>query len=95
MLKSKSNFKTLYLERILISLIYLFLAFSLPWWLVIVVGLFLVFYFNNFYEFIVAGIILDILYGGIVTFEGFSFLFTLLTTISIIVLIRFKERLFL
>jgi len=91
MLKSPS--KTFFIKRILISLIFLYCAFILPWWLIIILGLALVFYFNNYYEFIVAGLILDSLYGNIVSIDKFYFLFTLITTIVTVFLINFKKKL--
>lgn len=89
----KSQFKTEIIKRIVISLLFLFSVFIIPWWLVIVVGLVLVFYCKNFYEFIVAGLILDSLYGGIITIEQFEFVFTLTSTIATVFLINFKKKL--
>lgn len=91
MLKSQS--KIYFIKRIFISLIFLISSFILPWWLVIILGLILAFYFNNFYEFIIAGLILDSLYGGIISIEKFYFIFTLTTTIATIFLINFKKKL--
>ena len=65
MLKSQS--KTFFLKRIILSSIFLISAFILPWWLVMFLGLMLLFYFNNYYEFIIAGLILDSLYGNIIS----------------------------
>ena len=91
MLKSQS--KTYFIKRVFLSLLFLFSAFVLPWWLVIIFGLGLVFYFNNYYEFIAAGLILDSLYGNIISINKFYFLFTLITTITTIFLINFKKKL--
>ena len=90
---SKFQSKTFFIKRIIFSLLFLSLAFILPWWLVIISGLVLVFYFNNFYEFIVAGLILDSLYGNIVSVDNFYFIFTLITAISTVALINFKKKL--
>jgi len=90
---SKSLSKIPFLKRIACSLVFLFLVFILPWWLVIILGLVLVFYFNNFYEFIVAGLILDSLYGNIVSIDNFYFIFTLIIAISTVALINFKKKL--
>lgn len=91
MLKSQS--KPNIVKRVIFSVAFLLLAFILPWWLVLVLGLILVFYFNNFYEFILAGLILDGLYGGIISVEKFYFVFTLLITITTVFLINFKKKL--
>lgn len=91
MLKSPS--KTFFIKRIIFSLVFLLSVFILPWWLVIILGLVLVFYFNNYYEFIIAGLILDSLYGNIISIDNFYFLFTLITTITTVFLINFKKKL--
>jgi hypothetical protein len=89
----KSQFKINIAKRLISSLVFLLVAFVLPWWLVIILGLFLVFYFENFYEFILAGLILDGLYGSLVSIEKFYFIFTLLTTIATVLFINFKKKL--
>jgi hypothetical protein len=89
----KSQFKIKSIKRIILSVIFLWTAFILPWWLVIVFGLILVFYFKNFYEFIIAGLILDGLYGSVLSIEKFSFIFTLSITILTVFLINFKKKL--
>ena len=92
MLKSKS--KKVFLKRVLISVIYLILVFIMPWWLNLILGLALLFYFNNYYEYILAGLIMDSLYGGIINIENFHFIFTLFTTICTLFIINFKKKLF-
>jgi hypothetical protein len=91
MLKSQS--KTNIIKRVIISVVFLLLTFILPWWLVLVMGLVLAFYFENFYELILAGLILDGLYGGIVSIEKFYFVFTFTATVITLLLINFKKRL--
>lgn len=39
-----------------------------PWWMTVSVGVFFAFYFNNYYELIAAGVLIDILYGNNSTF---------------------------
>ncbi len=90
---SKSQFKINLFKRILFSIIYLYCAFILPWWLVIVLGIILLFYFKNFYDFIFAGLILDSLYGDIISVQNFYFIFTLITTILTVFVINFKKKL--
>jgi hypothetical protein len=89
----KSQFKLSLIKRLFVSLFFLFGAFILPWWIVIILGLFLMFYFDNFYEFILAGLILDGLYGGLISFENFYFIFTFLTTVTTILCLNFKQKL--
>ena len=56
-------------------------------------GLMLLFYFNNYYEFIIAGLILDSLYGNIISINNFYFLFTLMTAIVTVMIINLKTKL--
>jgi len=90
---SKFQSKTYFIKRIIFSLLFIYSVFILPWWLVLVLGLGLSFYFQNFYEFIVVGLILDSLYGGIISIEKFYFFFTLITSIVTFFLINFKKKL--
>ena len=91
---SKSKYKILIFKRILISTIFIYGAFSWPWWLILILGLILSFYFNNFYEYILTGLIIDSLYGQILIFEKFSFIFTLITLVLTILIIKFKKQIF-
>jgi hypothetical protein len=89
----KSKFKPLLLKRILASLIFIYLGFSLPWWLVLILGFALSFYFNNYYEYVLAGLIIDSIYGQVFVFENFSFIFTLITLVLCLIIIKFKKQL--
>lgn len=59
-------------RRVVFDCVLLLSIFLLPWWLVMVVGMIGVIIFGGFYEFIVAGIVLDLLYlpieGGHIRF---------------------------
>jgi hypothetical protein len=90
---SKSQFKINIAKRVVLSALFILSSFLLPWWLVIIIGLFLAFYFKNFYEFILSGLILDSLYGKIISIENFYFIFTLITTIATLLMISFKKLL--
>jgi hypothetical protein len=90
---SKSQFRLHIAKRVIFSTLFILSPFLLPWWLVIIIGLFLTFYFKNFYEFILSGLILDSLYGKIISIENFYFIFTLITAIATLLMIRFKKLL--
>lgn len=39
-------------------------AFIFPWWAVLAAGALLLFFFNNFWEVMIVGLVIDVLYGG-------------------------------
>ncbi|MES2087494.1 MAG: hypothetical protein V4467_00720 [Patescibacteria group bacterium] len=49
--------------RILMDIILLAAVFALPVWLVFLVAIICLFIFDNFYECIILGVIVDVLYG--------------------------------
>lgn len=51
-------------KRIIFDLIILGAVLYLPWWVVLVLGLFGTFYWAPFYEIILIGVLVDILYGS-------------------------------
>ena len=51
-------------KRIFFDLILLVAVFYTPWWVVAVLGLIGAFYCSQYYEVIVAGLLIDILYGA-------------------------------
>jgi len=59
-------------RRVIFDAVLLISIFLLPWWIVMVIGMVGVIVFGGFYEFIVAGVFLDLLYlpieGGHVRF---------------------------
>jgi len=53
------------LKRIILDIIlFISLVAFVPWWLVVIFAIALSFYFPNYYEIIIAGILLDALYGA-------------------------------
>lgn len=77
--------------RIIISLVYIFSISFMPWWLFFAIGIGLVLFLNNYYEFIVAGFLIDILYGKNVEFLDTFYVFTL-TSVSIFLIISFIKK---
>lgn len=51
-------------KRILFDLFILASLFFIPWWVVVLLGVLGVFYFPAYYELVVFGFVLDILYGS-------------------------------
>ncbi|HMO78778.1 MAG TPA: hypothetical protein PJ997_00800 [Candidatus Paceibacterota bacterium] len=64
------------IKRIIFGIFAILGAFLFPWWLAIIISFFGILYFDNFYEIILVGIILDSLYGKIFTAFGFGFWIT-------------------
>ncbi|MBI2046222.1 MAG: hypothetical protein HYT28_02285 [Parcubacteria group bacterium] len=50
--------------RISFDIVLFISLFIAPWWVSLIIALGGVFFFNHFYEIIVAGIIMDIVYGS-------------------------------
>lgn len=58
-------------NRIIFNLVLLVAVFYSPWWLVAILGFIGVFLFAQYYEVIVVGLIMDLLYGApTLPFEG-------------------------
>jgi len=54
---------TTIVQRIILDIILLLSVLFLPWWITIILALALVFYFKLYYEFIIAAVLTDMLYG--------------------------------
>ncbi len=79
------------MKRIVADII-LFLSLLLfPWWVSLLLGLFLAFQFRNFYEIILAGLSLDLLFDG--SAGGFHFFFLVLFFGAFLVSFLVKEKL--
>lgn len=68
-------------KRILFDGLFVLTLFYAPWWAVLFMAMFGVYYFNLFYEVMVFGVIYDILYGvtgdGIFGYGTTGFIFAL------------------
>ncbi len=76
------------LSRILI----LTTPFFLPWWVVLVLALAALFFFETYYEIVVLGLICDVLYASSHTFFGLYGL-TLISGLLLIIVGQIKKRL--
>ena len=69
-------------------------CFIFPWWFAFLLALILLFYFNNYYEFLLAGFLLDALYGADnYLFFRFQFALSLLAVIIFLISLKFKKML--
>jgi hypothetical protein len=84
------------LNRILFGIILITSAFVFQWWISIVLAFVGLFYFNNLYEAIFVGIVIDSLYGispDIFFFDDFNFMFTILMIIGFLAIGNLKTKL--
>lgn len=80
--------------RLLADLVVFGSAVLLPWYIFIAVALVCVFYFERYYEIILAGFIIDALFGvDRPILEGWRLAFTLFGTIVFLVAVFLKMRL--
>lgn len=81
-------------KRILFDGLFILTLFYAPWWAVIFMAMFGVYYFNSFYEVMVFGVMYDILYGvagdGIFGYGTTGFISALIIFLSVD---RFKKEL--
>lgn len=82
------------IKRITVGIIILLSAFLLPWWLVLLISAIGLLFFDNLYEVIVAGFILDALYGEIFNILGFSLVFVIISIVMFYLLGFFRKNLF-
>ncbi|MBI5140511.1 MAG: hypothetical protein HZA94_03650 [Candidatus Vogelbacteria bacterium] len=72
----------------MILLLAIFLA---PWWLVVLFGIALLFVMDRFYEFIIAGFFIDVLYGNkIVSIYHFDLFFFIVAVVLYMFFSRLK-----
>lgn len=81
------------MKRIIYSIILILSAFLLNWWIVSILAIVGLFYFDNYFEAVIAGLIIDSLYGAVLTFYGFEFVFTVFFLIVSFLISRFRSQL--
>ena len=68
--------------------------FLLPWWMVVISAVTILFYTDRYYEFVIAGFFMDVLYGNkIVLLGNFNFVYFAAAIILYVVLNKFKTLL--
>lgn len=79
--------------RIFINIALLVSIFYLPWWATTFIVLFGIFIFKNFYEAVLAGFLMDILYGTkTIEFMNIWFIFTAFYFLIYILITAFKKN---
>ena len=88
------NMNTTMVQRITANIILLMSVLFAPWWITIILALALVFYFKLYYEFIIAAVITDMLYGvpEVLLFD-WVFVYTAFSIILFILVQWLKTRL--
>lgn len=80
--------------RVIVNIVTLVLLFIVPWWVTLIFVVGSLFVFENFYESIVFGLLLDGFHGQAgITFYGLNALFTITISIVFIISIFLKTRL--
>ncbi len=80
------------MKRLFFGIFLIISTFILPWWLAILLGIIGLFYFNNLYEIIVVGLLIDVLYGQKYEIWGFSLIFTVSMTVCFYLIGKFKKQ---
>ncbi len=77
-----------------IATVALFLSvFFLPWWITVLLAIVGILFIQNFYEVVVAGLLIDLLYGTDTSlFFGFSAVFTIGALALVVLGERFKKN---
>jgi len=81
------------LKRVLFGIFLIIVAFSLPWWCSVGLSIVGLFFFENLYEVIVVGIIIDSLYGKNWEIFGWYFIFTLILFVAFILIGKLRKNL--
>lgn len=76
------------MKHLILTIVMFLVVLTFPWWVSVLFGLFLLYYLNSFYELVIFGFIMDILYG-----QGnyhFTILFLVLLLSSFFIKTRLK-----
>jgi len=80
-------------KRIMTDIGLVLAAFLLPWWVVFITIFILAFILENYYEALIAGIIIDTLYGSRFVLWNFPLMITSIFFIIILGIEQFKKQL--
>ena len=79
--------------RIALDLILFLSLFATPWWVSLIIALAGIFFFTHFYEIVVAGFIMDIVYGTPnASFFGIHFLSSIVAILLLVIGAFIKKR---
>lgn len=80
------------MKRVFFVVILFLLTFIFPWWVSLTLAFLGAFYFDNFYEMVLVGFVLDTLYGVPDYFFEFPFFFAIISLVVLWVIINLKKR---
>lgn len=80
------------MKRVIWGVLMIVSVFILPWWIVFLLCLASLFYFERFYEVIIIALIADVIYGSYLYF-GYPYLITLTSVLIFYTISRFKNNL--
>lgn len=63
-----------------------------PWWVPILLSVVGLFIFDNFYEVLFIGFLLDVFYGSRFVFENWPYFFTSVITLASFIIIKTKKN---
>lgn len=64
-----------------------------PWWVCLIFVIPAIFYFKNFYESVLLGILMDSIYGSAFIFDNFPYAFTLAFLVATFLISKIREKL--
>jgi hypothetical protein len=82
------------MKRVIFSLSLILSTFIFPWWVSILMSILGLLYFENLYEVILVGLIIDVLYGVKFSFYGFNLFFTAILTSGLYLIVKIKTQIF-
>ncbi len=80
------------MTRILIAIILIISTLLFYWWVPILIAMICMLHFDNYYEVVIVGIMIDVLYGIKYEFFGFNLFFTLVTIIMCVTIGKVKKQ---
>ncbi len=80
------------MKRVLFGIFLIISAFIFPWWVSVALVFFGALYFNNLYEAIIVGMVIDLTYGVNIEIYGFNLIFTFALTLMLYVLSIVRKR---
>src|SRR3989344_4581768 len=81
-------------KRVAANLILLALLFIAPWWIVMSVAVLFLFYFKNYFEILIFGFLLDLLYGAPVSaYYGMGYVISVIAALAFALVAVVKNRL--
>lgn len=79
--------------RLLLDIILLLYALHFPWWITSILVLAMMLYYDRYYEAIVIGFIIDVIFGSAgADYEGFSFIFTISFALVVFVISYLRQK---